>query len=172
MTFIWPTYNNEAKQRYYRIVSKMFMSFILCINDDIPTNTVQHVFIPVFHFINHGAAVLPFGLWLSIPWPLGTNTPSLYTQSSRFGGFQNETKGYTECWEEAESLSWSFPAYKFFIQTAHGCKEVSSASEEIAALSIWRTTKGGGWFRQSKPSHTITHIRVPQVRRYLCLAWG
>lgn len=51
-------------------------------------NAVQHVFISVFHFINHGDAVLPFGLLLSIPWPLGTYMLSLYTQISRFSGFQ------------------------------------------------------------------------------------
>lgn len=39
------------------------------------------------------------------------------------------------------------------------------------AVNLTSAAQGGGWLRQSKPSHLDTHVKAPQVRWFLCLSW-
>lgn len=57
--------------------------------------------------------------------------PSLHPQISGFSSLQQVKWGNKECWQEAESSSWSFPASKLFIQMAERDKKVFSVSVKI-----------------------------------------
>lgn len=43
--------------------------------------------------------------------------------------------------------------------------------KNLRAVNLKRAVHSGSWLRQSKPSHLDTHVKAPQVRKFLCLSW-
>jgi len=93
------TYNNDTKQKYYRIMSKMFMGFILCIKYDIPTKCSTACF--YFSISFYKPRWCCFAFW---PFTISTLTLRCLHAQTIHTDFQvqwlpkGETKGNKECW--------------------------------------------------------------------------